>query len=86
MGTKEWVAVHRKHHAKCETEEDPHSPVMHLDLDTVSSPERRIRKALSGRNPEELGDAMHALVTAIAMSTGAPNWSALFLPDGIGGR
>lgn len=26
MVTKEWVAVHRKHHAKCETEEDPHSP------------------------------------------------------------
>jgi stearoyl-CoA desaturase (delta-9 desaturase) len=24
--TKEWVAVHRKHHAKCETDEDPHSP------------------------------------------------------------
>ncbi len=24
--TKEWVAVHRKHHAKCETNEDPHSP------------------------------------------------------------
>ncbi len=24
--TKQWVAVHRKHHAKCETEEDPHSP------------------------------------------------------------
>ena len=24
--TKEWVAVHRKHHAKCETREDPHSP------------------------------------------------------------
>ena len=24
--TKEWVAVHRKHHAKVETEEDPHSP------------------------------------------------------------
>lgn len=29
MGTKEWVAVHRKHHAKVETEEDPHSPVVH---------------------------------------------------------
>jgi len=27
--TKQWVAVHRKHHAKCETEEDPHSPVTH---------------------------------------------------------
>jgi stearoyl-CoA desaturase (delta-9 desaturase) len=26
MQTKEWVAVHRKHHAKCETPEDPHSP------------------------------------------------------------
>ena len=24
--TKEWVSIHRKHHAKCETEEDPHSP------------------------------------------------------------
>ena len=26
MVTKEWVAIHRKHHAKTETEEDPHSP------------------------------------------------------------
>jgi stearoyl-CoA desaturase (delta-9 desaturase) len=26
MQTKEWVAIHRKHHAKCETVEDPHSP------------------------------------------------------------
>jgi len=26
MITKEWAAIHRKHHAKCETEEDPHSP------------------------------------------------------------
>jgi stearoyl-CoA desaturase (Delta-9 desaturase) len=24
--TREWVAVHRKHHAKCDTPEDPHSP------------------------------------------------------------
>lgn len=27
--TREWVAVHRKHHARCETPEDPHSPVIH---------------------------------------------------------
>jgi stearoyl-CoA desaturase (delta-9 desaturase) len=27
MVTKEFAAIHRKHHAKCETEEDPHSPV-----------------------------------------------------------
>jgi stearoyl-CoA desaturase (delta-9 desaturase) len=24
--TKEWTAIHRKHHAKCETKDDPHSP------------------------------------------------------------
>ena len=34
MVTKEWVAIHRKHHAKCETEEDPHSPVTR-GIDTV---------------------------------------------------
>jgi len=27
MITREWVAIHRKHHAKVETEDDPHSPV-----------------------------------------------------------
>jgi stearoyl-CoA desaturase (delta-9 desaturase) len=34
MVTKEWVAIHRKHHAKCETEEDPHSPQI-LGINTV---------------------------------------------------
>ena len=29
MITKEWAAVHRKHHAKAETEDDPHSPQVH---------------------------------------------------------
>jgi stearoyl-CoA desaturase (Delta-9 desaturase) len=29
MVTREWVAIHRKHHAKCETPEDPHSPQVH---------------------------------------------------------
>ncbi len=29
MVTKEWVAIHRKHHAAVETAEDPHSPVTH---------------------------------------------------------
>ena len=27
MVTKEWTAIHRKHHAKVETEDDPHSPM-----------------------------------------------------------
>lgn len=34
MNTREWTAIHRKHHAKCETPDDPHSPV-HKGLSTV---------------------------------------------------
>lgn len=34
MNTREWTAIHRKHHAKCDTPEDPHSPVV-LGLGTV---------------------------------------------------
>jgi len=34
MVTKEWAAIHRKHHAKVETEDDPHSP-MTRGLSTV---------------------------------------------------
>ena len=29
MVTKEWVAIHRKHHAKCERDGDPHSPMVY---------------------------------------------------------
>ena len=32
--TKEWTAIHRKHHAKCEREGDPHSPVI-FGIETV---------------------------------------------------
>ena len=34
MVTREWVAIHRKHHAKCETTDDPHSPQTR-GIDTV---------------------------------------------------
>ena len=34
MRTADWVAVHRKHHAKCETMDDPHSPA-YYGIDTV---------------------------------------------------
>ena len=34
MRTADWVAVHRKHHAKCETIDDPHSPA-YYGIDTV---------------------------------------------------
>tara|TARA_B100000949_G_C14275087_1_gene449144 strand:- start:1109 stop:2290 length:1182 start_codon:yes stop_codon:yes gene_type:complete len=29
MKTADWVAIHRKHHAKVETIDDPHSPIVH---------------------------------------------------------
>ncbi len=32
--TKAWTAIHRKHHAKCETKDDPHSPVV-MGIKTV---------------------------------------------------
>ena len=34
MTTKSWAAIHRKHHAKCETDEDPHSPQV-MGINTV---------------------------------------------------
>lgn len=34
MVTKEWAAVHRKHHAKCEADGDPHSPQL-VGINTV---------------------------------------------------
>ncbi len=36
MVTKEWASIHRKHHAKCETIDDPHSPQI-LGISTVLS-------------------------------------------------
>ena len=36
MVTKEWASIHRKHHAKCETVDDPHSPQV-LSIGTVLS-------------------------------------------------
>ena len=34
MLTKDWVAIHRKHHANCESEDDPHSP-QHYGINKV---------------------------------------------------
>jgi stearoyl-CoA desaturase (delta-9 desaturase) len=50
--TKQWVSVHRKHHAKCETEEDPHSP-MTRGIKTVLLEGRELYRA-EAENPETL--------------------------------
>jgi stearoyl-CoA desaturase (Delta-9 desaturase) len=52
MVTKEWVAIHRKHHAKCETEEDPHSPQTR-GIDTVL-----LRGAELYRTEAKVGETM----------------------------
>jgi len=50
--TREWVAVHRKHHAYCETENDPHSPQV-LGLKKVLLEGSELYQA-EKRNPETL--------------------------------
>lgn len=52
MITKEWVAIHRKHHARCETEEDPHSPKI-LGLKKVLFEGAELYEA-EAANPETL--------------------------------
>jgi fatty-acid desaturase len=52
MNTREWTAIHRKHHAKCETEDDPHSPVF-KGLGTVMRKGAELYKA-EAKNEETL--------------------------------
>jgi len=53
MLTREWVAVHRKHHAYCETEDDPHSPRIY-GIRKVLLEGAELYKA-EARNPETIG-------------------------------
>jgi stearoyl-CoA desaturase (delta-9 desaturase) len=57
MVTKEWAAIHRKHHAKCETVDDPHSPQV-LGINTVLSRGAELYKNES-RNQETLDKFGH---------------------------
>ena len=57
MVTKEWVAIHRKHHAKVETEEDPHSPQTR-GIDTVLLRGTELYRAES-KNTETLAKYGH---------------------------
>ncbi|MEK7843074.1 MAG: fatty acid desaturase, partial [Pseudomonadota bacterium] len=52
METKEWAAVHRKHHAKCETAEDPHSPVIYGIGKVLREGSELYRK--EAKNPETM--------------------------------
>ncbi|QXH35656.1 delta-9 fatty acid desaturase DesA [Pseudomonas muyukensis] len=52
QNTREWTAIHRKHHAKCETPDDPHSP-LHKGLGTVLRKGAELYRA-EARNEETL--------------------------------
>ncbi len=52
MVTRQWVAIHRKHHARCETPEDPHSPQV-LGLSKVLWQGAELYKA-AARNQDTL--------------------------------
>ena len=52
MLTKHWTAIHRKHHAKCETVEDPHSPQIFGIRKVLLQGAELYRK--EGRNQETL--------------------------------
>jgi stearoyl-CoA desaturase (delta-9 desaturase) len=56
MSTKAWTAIHRKHHAKCETEEDPHSPqVLTLKKVLLEGSELYRREAANNETLEKYG-------------------------------
>ena len=56
MVTKEWTAIHRKHHAKCETEDDPHSPqVVGLKKVLLEGSELYRREALNQETLDKFG-------------------------------
>jgi stearoyl-CoA desaturase (delta-9 desaturase) len=57
MVTKEWVAIHRKHHAKVETADDPHSPQVR-GIETVFWQGTELYRAES-ENAETLGKYGH---------------------------
>lgn len=52
MFTENWVAIHRKHHAKCETKDDPHSPQI-LGLKKVLTEGAELYR-LAGKDKEML--------------------------------
>ncbi len=53
MVTREWVSIHRKHHAKVETDKDPHSPKTHGILKVLFSGTELYRKEAANQDTIE---------------------------------
>ena len=76
MTTKAWAAIHRKHHAKCESDEDPHSPQV-MGIQTVfwqgaelyrreANNAETLRKLLLEGLVEKLSPASEAMIFSAA--------------------
>ena len=68
--TKNWTAIHRKHHAKCETEDDPHSPQIltlksFLKVQNFIEKKAKIRKLLIIMAMEHLTIGLKNMFTAM---------------------
>ena len=83
--TKEWVAVHRKHHAFTDEEGDPHSPKLegfwNVQLGNVYYYIREIKKtdvvaALRARHQGRLVGLATSSTTACSASASAPRCCA----------
>jgi stearoyl-CoA desaturase (delta-9 desaturase) len=69
--TREWVAIHRKHHAKCETREDPHSPQIYgLNTILFEGTELYRREARNAATLERYG---HGAPTTGSNATSTPS-------------
>ena len=55
MVTTEWVSTHRKHHAKCETEDDPHSPQVYGIRKVFWTGAELYREAINPETMEKYG-------------------------------
>jgi len=78
--TKEWVSVHRKHHAKCETADDPHSPVAH-GIKTVLLEGRELyaKEAANGETLKKYGHNTPNDWLETHIYTGRSNWGIVLM-------
>jgi stearoyl-CoA desaturase (delta-9 desaturase) len=79
MVTKEWAAIHRKHHAKCETAEDPHSPQVHgINKVLWTGVFLYVKESRYAETMERYGHGTRTTGSS-AMSTRATRCSALYI-------
>lgn len=74
MVTREWVAIHRKHHALCETEDDPHSPQVLSLRKVLLQGTELYRSAATKENVERYGAGLPDDWIERRLYTGRSTW------------